>query len=143
MTDLTSRLRESIVADEWGADYNDHPVVRRSVRPVLPLSLYFDGPPYTKNDGFLGFFVYNHISNLRHLCVLLRKSDLCRCGCKGWCTLFVVMFFLHHCFESLAEGRFFQHRHDRAAWLDSDVFSASVAGDLMAVVGALLNIKGD
>ena len=48
MTDLTSRLRESIAADEWGADYNDHPVVRRSVRPVLPLKLILRRGPVHK-----------------------------------------------------------------------------------------------
>ena len=141
---ITQRVRDSIVGQEWADNYNDHVVVKRHIgKTVLPYALYLDGAPFTKNDGFLGIFVYCLITMERHLCVLLRKSEMCKCGCRGWCTLFVVLHFLHACFAQLADGRFFDRRPDGSVWLASDVVRESVAGTAMSVIGALCHIKAD
>ena len=54
---------------------------------VHPLALYVDGVRHTKRDGVIGFFIYSLVTPRRHLCVAVRKSDLCRCGCRGWCSM--------------------------------------------------------
>ena len=55
---VMERLHQSIAANEWAASYNSHPVVLASPPgTVLPLALYIDGVPYSRHDGFLGFWV--------------------------------------------------------------------------------------
>ena len=70
--------------------YWENPVVRNSEQAVLPLALYLDGVPTTTRDGVLGIFVYNLITYKRHLVAVLRKSNFCKCGCRGGvpCSLF-------------------------------------------------------
>ena len=55
---------------------------------VHPSALYVDHVgSTTKRDGVVGFFIYSLVTQRRHLRVAVRKSDLCRCGCRGWCSL--------------------------------------------------------
>jgi len=71
----------------WPPAYFANRIVRAATGVVLPLALYLDGVPSTTRDGVLGIFMYNLVSLKRHLIAVVRKSSLCRCGCKGWCTL--------------------------------------------------------
>ena len=75
--------------------------------------------------------------------VLLRKSNMCKCGCRGWCTLYPVLFFLRRSFEALAIGKFWTERPDRLPWLSSDEGRECYAGECLAILGALTNIKCD
>lgn len=60
-------LNEEIISDpglvhkiaemRWPPGYYEHPVVRSSDRPVMPLALYLDGVPSTRRDGMLGFWI--------------------------------------------------------------------------------------
>ena len=80
---VMERLHWSIAASEWAASYSAHPVVRASPPgTVLPLALYIDGVPYSRHDGLLAFRVYNLITWKRHLAVVLRKPQVCACGCR-------------------------------------------------------------
>jgi len=85
---------------EWASDYFNHPVVKGipleelMADPPLALALYVDAAPYTNDESFMCFTIYNLITNQRHLTVLLRKSELCQCGCRGWCTLHNVFSFI-------------------------------------------------
>ena len=54
-----------------------------------PVALYTDGVQFINRDSMLGFWVYNILSGARHICLTIRKSWLCRCGCRGRCTLWV------------------------------------------------------
>ena len=101
------------------------------------------GVPYTKEESFIGFFVYNLITGTRHLSVILRKSDLCACGCRGWCTLYTVFQFLAWSFISLAAGKFPTTRHDDGEWLESDGYRQKLAGKPMKMKAILLQIKAD
>jgi hypothetical protein len=71
---------------------------------VYPFAIYLDGVPFQKRDGLLCFTAYNLITLERHLVVLLRKSEMCKCGCTGWCTLFPVWLFLADAVAALAAG---------------------------------------
>ena len=75
---------ESLVdRDALPPTYPTHPVV------VVPLA--FGGAPFAKRDGLLAFWIENLISGSRTLACVLRKSSLCQCGCRGYCTLFPVL----------------------------------------------------
>ena len=142
---ITDKVADSISGQEWTPIYTSHIVVRNNPnRTVHPYALYVDGAPFTKKDGFIGFFYYHLAENRRHLAVLLRKSSLCKCGCKGWCTFHVVLSFLDYCHVALAQNTFPKERFGGGSWLSpSDDSRASDAGMPMLLVGALIYIKAD
>ena len=106
------------------------------------LALYIDGVPYSRHDGFLGFWVYNLITWKRHLAVVLRKSQMCACGCRKWCSLWPVFRFLQWSLRALADGRWPAARHDAAPWAAEDATRAALAGSPLPR-GALVLLKGD
>ncbi|CAE7032303.1 unnamed protein product [Symbiodinium sp. CCMP2592] len=58
---------------------------------IIPVAVYFDGVQYTKNENFLGFYVTNLRTKRQQLVWLLRLSELCSCGCRGWCSVFPLL----------------------------------------------------
>jgi hypothetical protein len=62
---LRTQLREAIDHDELPPAYFHHPVVVAHGSmddPVLPLSIYLDGVPYSVNDSVIGIWIVNNIS---------------------------------------------------------------------------------
>ena len=128
---------------EWTESFRSHPVVLANPgKTVIPFAFYLDGIRYTKRDSVMGMFVYNLFTNKRHLCVILRRSDYCRCGCRGWCTLYPIFECLAWSFKTLAEGKWPQQRHD-GPWTSDDTRRESNAGSDLGFVACLLQIKGD
>ncbi len=142
-------IQSTIQDQEWAADYWVHPVVagldesELEASPPQPYALYLDAAPYTKDESFLGFFVYHLLTGVRHLCIILRKSELCQCGCRGWCTLFGVFQFLNWCFLAMARKVFPSCRHDNTSWSPLDRYWENFAGKAMTFRAILLKIKGD
>ena len=60
--------------------YEKHPVTLGALRDgferqhIVPLSIYFDGVQYTKNDNFLGFYMTSLRTKQQRLLWLLRTS---------------------------------------------------------------------
>ena len=94
--------------------YYDHRVVRTTVdgTPVYPYTLYVDGIRFTRTDNVIAFWMCSMITFHRHLCVVVRKSELCNCGCRGWDTIYPIMLMLNHSFVALARGILPSARHD-------------------------------
>ena len=71
----------------WPPAVTEHPVLMQAPPEVretfVPLAPYVDGVPLTNSDSFLGMSVVNMATGARHLVVLIRKSDICKCGCRG------------------------------------------------------------
>ena len=138
---VRARLREAVADGELPPAYHDHAVVRRfPPATVLPLSLYLDGTPYSKKDSVLGVFVCNILSGARHLICILRKANICRCGCRGWCSLWPIMAMLHWSFAQLAVGEFDSAPSPGLVW---DEYRESLGGGALLLVGCLLHIKLD
>ena len=78
----------------------------------------------------------------RHIVVALRSIDICKCGCRGYCTLFPILSCIRWQLEALAAGVRPTARHDLTAWTAEEAvrFRAGVALDMVAL---LLWIKGD
>lgn len=140
--ELLEELKRGVANGEWPPSYMSHPVAIASEWTALPVAFYLDGVPYTNNDGLLGFWMYNLISSTRHLLGVLRKSKLCQCGCKGWCSFYPVMLFLHYNLFALATGLF---PTDKCIVASDPLDEArlAVAGLEMSLLGALTMIKGD
>ena len=98
--------------------FRSHPVVKKCERAGIHRSriraggIYMDAAKYSNNDSFEGIF-YNDIeSGYRCLVVVVRKSELCNCGCRGWCTLFAMQQVIAADLNNGARGR----------WSDVDSF---------------------
>ena len=104
--DLPAKLDASIANGELPPSYFEHRVKMDAPNdvPVYPCVLYIDGLPFQRTDGMIRFSVKCLITNVNHLCIALRKSELCACGCHGWCTLYVAMLVLQWAFKAMARG---------------------------------------
>ena len=143
--ELEAQLRHAIADGSLSEAYFQHEVVQQATgEDVWPYAVYVDGVSFTRRDSLIGFWAYNMVSNSRHLLLVLRRSQLCACGCGGWCTLSGVWHFLSWCFGSLATGRWPKRRHDDSAFGASDErrqMLANNGGHFPKF--ALVHVKGD
>jgi len=105
---------------------------------------FSDAVPHTKRDSFFAFYWSNILDGERILICALRKKDLCRCGCRGFCTLGQVMRVISWSFNCLATGKFPGQRHDQTPFehgsARQELAGKSLAGGL---VGALVEMRAD
>jgi hypothetical protein len=128
--------------------YTEHPVVVACPDGspeglVHPGSVYLDGVPYANNDSVIGVWIENIISQKRYLVLVLRKKIVCRCGCRGWCTLFGIFNFLNWTLESLANGIYPYRRHDNQVWRHNDKRRSQMCGQRMRRRFCIVYTKGD
>ena len=99
----SSLLEAAPEKDDWMPAFEQHPIVIDALangKTILPSCLYLDGIRFTRaisvgrSDSILAFFCYSLLSQKRVLLGVLRKSEYCRCGCRGWCTVWPVLAFL-------------------------------------------------
>lgn len=139
---LNPDLTEGFDASEWPSSYNDHTAVKDKPGPVVPLALYLDGAQYIKRDQVLVFVVCNLLSGARHLSCVLKKKDLCRCGCRGFCSLRPIMAMLAWSFKALASGTFPVCKHDGSPW-GNDEERSSLGGLPLSLAAAVTQVRGD
>ena len=104
---------------EWQQIYSWHPGVR-ACKPDVPLllSLYADGIRFTRSertgkaDSLLGFFMHLIPQSRRHSVAFLRKSEFCKCGCRGWCSHYPIMLVIAWSMRALIQGRYPSAMHD-------------------------------
>ena len=138
------RLQEAIERGALPPAYFSHPVVRGSpAELVTPWSIYMDSVAYSLVDSVLGVWFYNVITGHRMLVALVRKRLVCTCGCRGWCTCWPLLRFVHWSAAALASGQYPLARHDGTAWGEHDAARAELAGQPLAQKGAILMLKGD
>jgi hypothetical protein len=141
---LDFMLAEAIDAGDFPPSYKEHPVVVQNPGElVLPIALYLDAVPYTLTDSVLGIWIINMLTGARHLFCVIRKRFVCRCGCRGWCTFFGLLQYIHWCIAALAAGVFPQRRHDGSEFGVADEAHAALAGLAMVKKCALLHLQGD
>ena len=143
---LREDLRDALSQEpDWLDTYTAHPVVT-SAKPgevVYPLAIYSDGVPFQRRDGALLFFIYNLVSGTRHLVATLRKSELCKCGCLGYCSVFQVWLLFKWGIMALAEGVYPTLRHNGAVFSEGiDTLRSSLGGTKL-VKCAVVHIKAD
>jgi hypothetical protein len=142
--DMNQRFDELKANQEWPDQYYSHRLVRSYPgERVWPLSLYLDGVAYSNIDNVLGITISNMVSGTRHLCVTLRKALICRCGCRGWCTLWSIWRYVGWCINALSAGTFPTSRHDFRPWSSTDEIRESLAGCSLGMRGAIVQIRGD
>ena len=131
------------------AAYKSHPKVKASIDnddPLpLPLAIYLDAVAFSsalagRSDSILGLWVINLISDKRHMFCVVRLLDMCRCGCKGRCTMFPLLLTLQWELIALQSGAPPLCRHDLSAW---DFGDAMGDMEFFSFICVLIWIKGD
>lgn len=115
---LANELRgsplDSPVFEEMPRAYQENSLVQRARREgrALPIpwvlyldSVRFSAPLAGRSDSVLGIWAYTLSSQRRHLLASVRTKDFCRCGCRGWDTIFPILWYVSRCAKALAEGR--------------------------------------
>ena len=151
MDDVRTTLADGVAAGFVPPSYHTHPVVANAGinEIVLPLMLYVDGVPITRRDGCVGFVLRCILPPRKpYLVLVLRKEDMCKCGCRGWCTLHVVHLWLQWGFKALANGRNPTARHDGTEFGLDEAPRAAVANQEFSkggliIKGACILLKGD
>ena len=138
----TRRRRD---AEEWPRSYYEHLVVQAAPADatVVPYCIYVDGVPSTQRDRIIGLWIYDLVSMHGHLMVGFRKSEVCGCGCHGWCTYHVVFVFLGWAVQALAEGIHQRAKHDGKPWTTDDAKYFTNRGKSLLIRAACLLVKGD
>ena len=111
----------------------------------LPIALYLDGVSYSsalagRQDSVVGVWAVNLISGKRHLFGVQRIRDLCRCGCRGWCTMWGFLRVVSYLLELAVNGDTGDVRHDGTPLNEFDPFQRCVK---YLAKCAILWIKGD
>lgn len=140
---LQDRLLETVQRGDLPECYMQHPVAQQSGYTAIPLSIFIDGVPYSKNDGVIGFWLANELTSSRYLLAAARKRILCECGCRGWCSMYRLFVWLRWSLECLAAGTFPTSRHDGEPWRASDEARANRGGQPLGVQGCVIFLKGD
>ena len=57
---------------------------------VRRLGIFMDAAGFTKQESFEGLFINDLDTGMRFLIAVIRKAELCDCGCRGFCTFWSV-----------------------------------------------------
>ena len=144
--DLHCKLKTMQDEDKLPPMYYNSPVVEKQGKKTFPVAIYLDGIAFAKRDGVLGIFMYNMAGGpncRRHLIAALRKSQMCRCGCRNYCTLFHAFLYIKWCIEAMADAVNPLTRHDGSPFWPEEVDRIAIAGTVMVAAFAVVLVKGD
>ena len=137
-------LAESKASGRLPQSYYDHPaVVEAGDEPCYPIAFYLDGTPFVRRDSVLGLWAYCTLTDQHHVIGVLRKSELCSCGCKGWCSLWEFFDSMRWSIAAMRSGTWPVHRHDGAAFEEGETTRSAMAGRPLKWRGAIIFVKGD
>ena len=89
----------------------DHIVVKRAlaagVHPtrIRRLGIFMDAAGFIKNESFEDLFINDLDTGQRWLVAVVRKQEMCQCGCRGFCTYWPIHDALLNDLQSAADGR--------------------------------------
>lgn len=114
---------------------------------MFAVQLYLDGAPYHQRrvgaDSVTGVWLVVPCTAYRFLICPYRKQDICSCGCRGWCSLFIIFRLVRWTLEATAVGKWPASRHDCSRWISSDKLRAVLASQNLNFQGSPINIKTD
>jgi len=137
---LIRQLKGSVDAGEWPPCYHSHPVVQQAKPAIaIPIAIYIDGIQFTRRDNILGVFCNNLATGVHHLVAVLRKSWMCRCGCRGWCSLYPLLETISWSLKAAARGVY----PDAGPFGDLDPVRKEFSNSPLGLVAACLFLKAD
>lgn len=141
--DNTETIRHAFATTEFPVGFTEHPVTqacRLSGTFAWPLALYVDGVKFAREDTANGWWLVDLITGRRWSLCNMRKSQLCQCGCKGWCSIYPIMLLLGWSCRALVAG---VHPSRGHTGLRLDDMRESVGNSAMPCRGVIMYIKGD
>ena len=70
---MLERLHVVVASRDLQTTYYDHPLLRTSAEPPLPVALHIDGLPYTLVDSVLGVWLVNLVTGTQHIVGIIQK----------------------------------------------------------------------
>ena len=144
---LRAQLQKAVDENAIGPVYEQHPKVLEAIsqgQTPWPWAIYIDGISFQDRDSLIGFWVFNIVTRTRHLAAALRSSELCGCGCRGWCSFFVVWSMLAWSAKACLDSIWPTSRPYGVPWGEGrDGVWSSLAGQALGFVAVLLYIKCD
>ena len=110
---------------------------------VSPLCFYADGVVYERTDSVIGFWIQFLHSPRRHLWAVIRHTEVCGCGCRGWCSYYPIWSALAWSLECLKLGKHPSVRHDGSRFLPGERIRADAAESEMPFKAVCCFVKGD
>lgn len=137
-------------SSDWSDTFNSHKLrhLPGDPRTCYPLGLYADKIKYTrsigpgKSDSVLAITAFNLCTGSRHLLYVVSQRQLCRCGCKTWCSIYTVLEHLKYSIAAASRGVYPLTTHDGSPW-EAGSFGARMAGKRMKSRFILTQIKSD
>ena len=115
------RLRDQVLAGDLGPQYEKNVVQAQPAGQfAVPLALYVDGVPFQRRDSVTGSWLVNLPTGRRHVFFTVRKKDMCRCGCKGWCSQYAIRTYTRWLVDAIHTGRYPRQRHTMEPWRVTD-----------------------
>ena len=138
----------------WPRSYYRHSVVKEAQQQgrdlPLPFYTFIDGVAYSVQAGgrsytITGMWVVSMTTGKHYYVGGMRSQESCRCGCRGWCSVYPLLLFLKHVFRILRLGRRLLERHDHSEWQPDDPLYAKLTeGPLdLGFTACLQNLDGD
>lgn len=127
-TDSYSRLREPVLSEELPPSYVSHTLVALVGIVFDPQAIYVGGSHNIKRDCILGCVVAHRLACMLHLCAVMWKSAVCRCGCAGRRYLWAIWNVCRWSVAYLKLGRLPETPRAGFVWEDDDE-RAQRAGD--------------
>ena len=138
----------------WTPAYDSNELVRAAIlegRPKPhPIAIYMDSVRFSaplagRSDSILGIWATNLNTNRRHLLATMRTNDFCRCGCRGWDSVFPLLQSLAWSARCLASGERPVKGHDGVALPEDHALMEQRRshGESLPLTGVILWIKGD
>ncbi len=94
----------SEMQEELPPDWAENEICIEHGAKAIPISFYTDGVPFTKSDSFVSFYMQFVGRPKRYLLCAIRKSDFCKCGCRGTETLSAILRVLSWSFNVVSSG---------------------------------------
>ena len=97
--------------EQWPPAQRYHVVVEAAlaarVHPsrVRRLGSFMDVAGFTKQESFEGLFINDLDTGMRFLIAVIRKAELCDCGCRGFCTFWSVHDAILSDLQTSADGK--------------------------------------
>ena len=142
---LRALLADARRDDLLPPSYFKHPAVTAAPENelVVPLTLYMDSVPFVRHDAALGVWVYCNIVGTHHLVAVLRKSELCQCSCRHWCSSQRLFEFMKWCIVAMKDGIWPVARHDGQPFRDCEPLRKGRSGAALGWRAAVVFVKGD
>ena len=139
--DFFQSLRKAVSENSFSTAYTSDELVRSSPPgTIVPIGIYLDGVKYQNRDSTLGIWAINLATNRRHLMLCLPKRSLCRCGCRGWCSLDPALRFVEWTFTAMRIGKYPASFFD-GPWRTQ--VGADVAGEDLGFLAVCCILKAD